>query len=160
MSAPGVVFDCMIFLQATANRNSPAAHALDLLDAGEIKLYVSRQILREICEVLSRPEVRCALPGITDDAVTALFDRLRKRAVLVRQVPQVFSYARDPKDEPYINLALAAQAVYLISRDHDLLDLMRWDTAAGREFQRRFRHLRILDPVTFLQEIEGKSHTP
>ena len=40
-----VVFDCMIFLQATANEDSPAAAALDLLDAGEIKLYVSEPIL-------------------------------------------------------------------------------------------------------------------
>ena len=154
--APGVVFDCMLFLQAAANRKSPAARALNLLDTGEIRLFVSKQILKEVREVISRPEVRQCLPGITDDGVEAIFDRLRKRAVLVRQVPKVFSYPRDPKDEPYINLAVAAKAVYLVSRDNDLLDLMRWDTEDGREFQRRFRHLRIVDPVTFLQEIEQK----
>lgn len=153
-TAPGVVFDCMLFLQATANRHSPAARALDLLDAGEIRLFVSRPILKEVRNVLNRPEVRQQLPGITDEGVAALFDRLRKCAVLVNQIPQVFLYARDPKDEPYINLAVAANAVYLVSRDKDLLDLMRWDLADGREFQRRFRHLRVLDPVTFLREIE------
>lgn len=31
----------MIFLQATANEESPAATALDLLDTGEIKLEAS-----------------------------------------------------------------------------------------------------------------------
>lgn len=154
---PGVVFDCMLFLQATANRHSPAARALDLLDAGLIRLFISRPILKEVRDVLNRPEVRQQLPGITDEAVAALFDRLRKRAILVKQIPQAFSYPRDPKDEPYLNLAVAAKAIYLVSRDKDLLDLMRWDLEAGREFQRRFRHLRIIDPVAFLQEIEQKN---
>ena len=43
-----VVFDCMVFLQATANEESSAANALDLLDTGEIKLYVSEPILEEV----------------------------------------------------------------------------------------------------------------
>ena len=32
---------------------------------------------------------------------------------------------RDRKDEPYLDLALSANARYLISRDKDLLDLMQ-----------------------------------
>jgi len=149
-----VVFDCMIFLQATANRNSVAALALDLIDSGEITLFVSRKILQEVRDVLNRPEVRSALPGITDENVEALFARLRKKAVLVKQVPEVFNYHRDPKDEPYINLAAAVNASYLVSRDSDLLDLMRWDKEEGRDFQRRFRGLKIIDPKAFFDEIK------
>ena len=148
-----VVFDCMLFLQATANRRSPAARALDLLDDGTIKLFVSRPILKEVRDVLSRPEVREQLPGITDESVAALFSRLASKATLVKNVPRVFTYPRDPKDEPYINLAVAAGADYLVSRDSDLLDLMRWDRAEGRDFQRRFRHLKILDPIDFLAAV-------
>jgi putative PIN family toxin of toxin-antitoxin system len=149
-----VVFDCMIFLQATANRNSLAARLLDLLDTGDIRLFISRQILKEVRDVLTRPEVREKLPGITDESVEALFARLRKKATLVRKVPKVFDYShRDPKDEPYINLALAAGANYIVSRDSDLLDLMRWDTEDGRDFQRRFRSLKILDPLSFITAV-------
>ena len=151
-----VVFDCMIFLQATANRNSLAARLLDLLDTGDIRLFVSRQILKEVREVLNRPEVREKLSGITDESVTALFARLKKKATLVRRVPKVFDYShRDPKDEPYINLAVAAGATYIVSRDTDLLDLMRWDTEDGRDFQRRFRSLIIFDPLSFIKEMGG-----
>jgi hypothetical protein len=35
----------MVFLQATANDSSPAVAALDLIDNGEIKLYLSEPIL-------------------------------------------------------------------------------------------------------------------
>jgi predicted nucleic acid-binding protein len=65
MSSPAapikVVFDCMIFLQAAANDEGPAATALDLVDTGEIKLYVSEQVLEEVRNVLNRIEVRAAL---------------------------------------------------------------------------------------------------
>lgn len=148
-----VVFDCMLFLQATANRRSPAARALDLLDDGIIKLFVSRPILKEVRDVLSRPELREQLPGITDESVAALFSRLASKATLVKNVPRVFTYPRDQKDEPYINLAVAAEADYLVSRDSDLPDLMRWDRTEGRDFQRRFRHLKILDPISFLTAV-------
>src|SRR5437870_3954718 len=112
-----VVFDCMIFLQATANQESPAANALDLIDTGEIKLYVSEPILEEVRNVLNRLEVRAALPQITDVRVEALFRRLDKKAVIVRHVPREFEYSRDPRDEPYLNLAIAAGASFLVSRD-------------------------------------------
>ena len=148
-----VVFDCMIFLQATANRKSIAAQALDLLDSGEITLFISRKILKEVREVLNRPEVRSSLPGITDESVEALLKRLKRKAVLVKQVPQVFRYPRDPKDEPYLNLAVAAGASYLVSRDSDLLDLMRWDTEEGRSFQKRFRGLKVIEPQAFINEV-------
>lgn len=147
-----VVFDCMVFVQAVANRRSTAARVLDLLDTGEIELFVSPGSLHELAEVLNRPMLRARLTSITDEAITNLFARLKQKAKLNRNVPSVFTYPRDPKDEPYLNLASAAKAAYIVSRDSDLLDLMRWDQAAGREFQKRFRFLRIVTPEDFLAE--------
>lgn len=62
--------------------------------------------------------------------------------------PRVESLERDPKDEPYLNLAIATKAEYLVTRDRDLLDLMH-----DSSFQQRYPDLRILDPVEFLNEI-------
>jgi putative PIN family toxin of toxin-antitoxin system len=95
-NSPVVVFDCMIFLQAVANDASPTIRLLELVDAGEITLCVSEQILRELRKVLDRPEVRTALPGINDLRVESLFRRLEKQAIMVQKVPRVFEYARDP----------------------------------------------------------------
>ena len=50
--------------------------------------------------------------------------------------PSVFAYPRDPKDEPYVNLAVAAAADYVVTRDKDLLDLMTGHTDEAKAFRR------------------------
>lgn len=69
-------------------------------------------------------------------------------------VKKRFDYPRDPDDEPYLNLAIEVGADYLISRDNDLLDLMKWEKEEGREFQKRFRFLKIVSPEEFLRVME------
>ncbi len=148
------VFDCMIYLQATANEKSPAAALLRLVEQEEIVLYLSREVIAEVKDVLSRPKLRASLPTINDVTVEALFKRLERIAVLVRQVPHVFEYARDPKDEKYINLAAVADAQYIVSRDTDLLELMTGHSEDCKEFRQRFRPLKVVDPLSFLSLIE------
>jgi len=154
-SLPGVVVDCMVFVQAAANKKGPAARILDLLDERKITLYVSKLILAEACYVLNRPDVRARLSKLTDVAVEALFERLTQRATLIRQVPKRFAYRRDPKDEPYINLAVAMKADYLVSRDNDLLDLMDVAKPEAANFQSQYSSIHILDPVAFLREVSA-----
>ena len=149
-----------VFVQAAANEKGLGARILDLLDERKITLFVSKLILAEVRYVLGRPDVRASLRKLTDIAVEALFERLAERATLIRQVPKRFVYRRDPKDEPYINLAVAMKADYLVSRDNDLLDLMKWETEEGRKFQKRFRFLKIVTPEAFLAEIESRIEQP
>ena len=144
----------MVFIQAVANDESPAARILDLVDSGEVKLYMSEEILSEARNVLSRPELRGRLSGITDVRVEALFRRLERKAFWMRQVPRLFEYPRDPKDEPYINLAVAAGADYIISCDKDLLALMTGYNEESKEFRQRFRPLKVITPPALLEEIE------
>ena len=59
----------------------------------------------------------------------------------------------EPGDAHYINLALAADARLIVSRDKDLLDLMDPAKPEAAEFQGRYPLLRILNPVAFLREI-------
>ena len=152
---PGAVFDCMTYLQAAVSPHGPAAECLRLFERGAFLLYVSSDVLEELRDVLARPRVRRKNPHITDEAVGALLERLASSAVLLEGVAAVFSYPRDPKDEPYVNLAVAAGARYLVTCDNDLLDLMREDYPDGENFRRRFPGLAILDPVAFLREIRA-----
>ncbi len=72
-------------------------------------------------------------------------------------MPSVFKYPRDPKDEKYINLAVEAEARYIISRDNDLLDLMTSFDESGKEFRQKFRLLKIIEPIEFLRVIQAKN---
>jgi hypothetical protein len=73
---------------------------------------------------------------------------VQTKAIALNEVPEAFPLERDPKDEPYLDLAIAAGADYLVSRDLDLLDLMK-----DGVFQARYPNLTILDPTAFLQAI-------
>lgn len=153
---PKVVFDCMVYLQAAAREESPAAACLRLAENHLLQLFVSSDILAEIKDVLSRPKLRARFSVLTDEIVAAFVERLQKTAEIAASVPRRFTFTRDVDDEPYLNLSIEVQADYLVSRDNDLLDLMKLTKADGIDFQKRFPFLRILDPVTFLREIEQR----
>jgi predicted nucleic acid-binding protein len=64
------VFDCMVFLQGAARRESPVGACLLLVDLGMvelgmIELCISEEILAEIRDVLTRPRSLCRLPAKT-----------------------------------------------------------------------------------------------
>jgi putative PIN family toxin of toxin-antitoxin system len=151
---PRVVFDCNVLLQAVAREKSVAAKCLNLAEIGRIQLFVSREALAEVEDVLNRPEIRARFPDLSDEIVGAFLKRLQKLSVLVRLVPKGFSYPRDEDDEPYINLAVAAGTNFIISRDRDLLDLMTGYTDECKEFRQRFRWLRVVEPAEFLRLVE------
>lgn len=151
-----VVFDCVVFVQGLISEAGPAVRCLELFEQGKISVATSREILAEIQEVLSRSTLRNSYPRLTEERVSQLVDFLLRRGKLFRKVKRRYDYPRDPYDEAYINLALEAKAHFLITRDNDMLDLMKWEREEGREFQKRFRKLRIVNPVEFLAEVETR----
>ena len=153
---PRVVFDCNVLLQTAAREKSVAAKCLNLAESGLIQICMSREVLAEAEDVLNRPEIRAHFPDLSDEIIGAFLKRLQQLSVLVRSVPKKFSYPRDEDDEPYINLAVAAGADFIISRDKDLLDLMTGHTDECKEFRQRFRPLRVMEPVEFLNLTEAR----
>ena len=152
---PRVVFDCNVLLQAAARQKSPAASCLTLTEKGLVQLFVSKEVLLEIEEVLNRPEVRAYFPDLSDEIVGAFLKRLRSVSDFVANVQRTFSYSRDEDDEPYINLAVEVSADFIVSRDRDLLDLMTGYSDDCKEFRQRFRTLKVIEPVDLLKEIKG-----
>ena len=147
----GVVFDCNILLQAVARKTGPAAACLRLAEEGFVHLRLSEEILTELSGVLKRPTIRARYHELTDEIVEDFLKRLRSTAEITSDVPARFSYPRDIHDEPYLNLAIEAEANYLVSRDKDLLDLMTGHTDECKEFRQRFRSLIVIEPIAFLK---------
>ena len=109
---------------------------------------MSDAILAEVRDVLGRPRIRAKNPTITDERVEDFFGRIDQVAQKIHDVPASYSLPRDPDDEPYLNLALAANADYLVTWDQDMLDLMQ---DAG--FRTQYPQLIILNPVALLQAL-------
>lgn len=106
MEKSRVVFDCMIFLQAVLSEKSIAFRLFEYLETNSFTLFVSREILVEVNDVLSRQSLRAKYLQVTDETVEKFLRRILQKAVLIKTVPSSFSYSRDPKDEKYINLAI------------------------------------------------------
>jgi len=139
----------MVFFQAASRPGGPAARLFsEFVDARRIILFVSDAILAEVRDVLSRPAIRAKNPTVTDERVEGFFRRIDQVARKIQEVPASYSLPRDPDDEPYLNLALAANADYLVTWDKDTLDLMQ-----DGEFRAQYHQLTILNPVTLLQSL-------
>jgi putative PIN family toxin of toxin-antitoxin system len=125
------VYDCMLFFQAAARPYRVQAVFQPVHD-GTVRLCLSPEILVEICDVLTRPELRAKFPALTPEAVNAFLAIYIRGAIWAANVPQVYTVRRDPRDSKSVNLALAAGAPYLVTRDKDLLDRMLAETPEGR----------------------------
>ena len=115
-----VVLDTVIYLRAAINPYSPYGRLLS--ESGtSFRLVVSRPILREVVEVLTRPEFRVKFPRL--DA--ALFERIVPMIALAEIADPVESLevSRDPTDDKFFECALAGRADYIISEDRDILDV-------------------------------------
>jgi putative PIN family toxin of toxin-antitoxin system len=146
----------MVFLQGAMRATGPAAACFRLVDGGAVQLCVSAELLAEVKDVLARPSLQRRYKTLAPENVAKFMAEAEAKAILITGVRPVFTYARDPKDELYVNLAVAAGAGYLVSRDRDLLDLMDQATEAGKDFCQHFPGLRILDPVAFLREFSAR----
>jgi putative PIN family toxin of toxin-antitoxin system len=126
------------------------------MEKGSVELFVSKPILAEVRRVLGYEEVLRISPSLTSERIAAFLQRVTFRATLIRRVPHILDYPRDPDDEPYIDLAAAVDADYLVTRDKDLLSLMTGHSIACREFRQKTRPLAVVEPVAFLAEVKRR----
>lgn len=143
---PIVVFDCMVVVQALARSTGPAAACLAMVEAKAVELLLSDAVLEEWRDVLSRPSILQHFPGITFERVNEVIESVSRLGWHLNPPIASFTVERDPKDQKYLDLAIAGNASHLVTRDRDLLDLMidpRWTPFATS--------LQIVDPVAFLR---------
>ena len=144
-----VVFDCNVFLQAALRFESPAFTCFEECERHGIQIHVSAGIVREYHHVLTRDSLREKFPILTDAFVEERLTQFLAKTALIEDPPRVFEYIRDPKDEKYLNLAIAGGAHFLVSRDRDLLDVMTDAT-----FRTKHASLAICTPEQFLERVK------
>ncbi|MBK8269182.1 MAG: putative toxin-antitoxin system toxin component, PIN family [Planctomycetes bacterium] len=153
VSPPRVVFDCNILFQALISSNGPSHRCFRVASEGRTALFVSEFIFSELREVAVRQELSEKF-ALDAQRVERFIKEARKVAHCISHVSDAYQHPFDPKDSHYINLALAANAKLVVSRDNHLLMLNNAVRPEGRDFQQRFPDLRILDPSRFLKELD------
>jgi hypothetical protein len=128
-----IIFDASALVSAALKADSVPERAL--LHAQEVDVFaLSAEVDAEIAGVLGRPKFVLAIPLARRERVLVI---LRRTAVWFEPAVRVTD-CRDPKDDKYLELALAAGAETIVSSDDDLLVLNPW------------RGVRILRPSDYL----------
>ena len=154
-----VVFDCNVFVQSLISPSGPAGQCFKMVEDGPLRVFVSQPILEEVRDVALRPKLVKRFQ-ITPDRVQEFLARILVVSEFVEHVADVFEYDRDPDDAHYVNLAAAAKASLIVSRDKDLLDLRDPSSADGHRFRQLCPEVEILTPVGLIRRIEEAEDQP
>ena len=128
------VLDTNVFVSALLLPDSKPRQALDLaLRKGQV--LVSSAVLAEVYEVLSRKRFR---RYVDEDEVRLFLAALARESHWV-DVDVRLKACRDPKDDKFLELAVAGGAMHIVTGDADLLVL------------NPFQGIHILPPHTFLE---------
>lgn len=145
------VFDTNTLLQGILSENGPAGQCVKLVDDGRIQLYFSWETFEELQDVISRPVLRRKFPVLSSNRAEIIIHSAAENSIFVSDPPKLFSLDRDRNDEKFVDLALAAKAEYIVTRDKDLLDL-----TTDREFCEQYPDLKIITPVGLLEILRKK----
>jgi len=116
-----IVIDASTIVSAALIPDSVPWQALMRARAIDV-LALSEPVVSEIVEVLARPKfARRLSPTIRSEFQNLLF----RNAAWFEPATRVYD-CRDPKDNKYLELALASTASVLITSDSDLRDLHPW----------------------------------
>ena len=108
-----IVLDTNILIGALITKDTPPDRLYQAWLRGEIELVTSTAQIAEITEVLARPRMQQLLDA---EEAAAIVENLDARAVVLDK-PQPVDLSPDPKDNPILATAIAAQADLIVSGD-------------------------------------------
>ena len=86
--------------------------------AGDFLLVVSDDIISEYLDVLQRPKLH-----LKSRTIAVITGRIYRKAKFVKPEERVSGVQPDPKDDKFLEAAVAEQVDFIVSGDKHLLDL-------------------------------------
>ncbi|MDY6776178.1 MAG: putative toxin-antitoxin system toxin component, PIN family, partial [Halobacteria archaeon] len=136
-----VVPDTNVYVSATLSDGSPS-RVLELAEAGEIDIYISPFIFREVEDVLMRDKI-----PFGEDRVEKFVDKVLSMSSVVspNYTPEVID--DDPSDNHILACALESEAEYVVSGDRHLLEVEEYEGIS------------IVEPAEFIGIVEWFTYT-
>ena len=138
-----VVVDTNILVRAVIRPHGTVGPVLLRLRHGEYTLLYARPLLEELVDVLNRPRIREKY-RLTGQDIQAIVGLILLRGERVAPAERITA-CRDPKDDKFLEVAVAGKADVIVSGDQDLLVL------------HPFAGIPILPPAAFLQMLDAES---
>lgn len=113
------IVDTGVLVSALIRRQGTTGDVLRALRDGRFTIIYTTDILVEVIDVLGRAPFRTKY-HIEPDDITALVNLIRLRGELVTPQRKI-TVCRDPKDDKFLEAALAGSADCVVSGDADLL---------------------------------------
>ncbi len=134
------VIDTGVLVSALMRRRSTPGEILEALRSGRFRAVYTLETLLEVVDVLGRPAMRQKY-HIEPGDISALINLIQLRGEIAT-VGRRVNACRDPKDNKFLDAALAGSVDCIVSGDMDLLILTP------------FEGIPILRPAEFLPKLE------
>ena len=135
-----VVVDTNVLVRALIMPQGSVGPMLLRLRQDDFTLLYSQPLLEELVDVLNRPRIRHKY-GLTDGDIETVFSLVLLRGESVTPERRITA-CRDPKDDKFLEVAVAGKADVIVSGDEDLLTL------------HPFADISILPPAAFLRMLD------
>ena len=112
---PDVVVDTNVFIRGLL-RSAVVVPLINAWKANRFRLLTLEELLPELVEVLARPKLR---KYFQEEQVKELLLLIYEQGKVVEPSEHV-NFCRDPKDNIFLDVAIAGQADYLVTEDDDL----------------------------------------
>ena len=135
------VVDTNILVRAVLQPHGAVGPVLLRLRQGDYVLLYAEPLLEELVDVLNRPRIRDTY-GVTGQDIETVVGLILLRGEAV-PVEERIAACRDPRDDKFLEVAVAGKANAIVSADEDLLVLHPY---AG---------IPILSPAAFLRLLDA-----
>jgi putative PIN family toxin of toxin-antitoxin system len=129
------VLDTVVFVRALINPKGRWGRLL-FEHADKYVIVLSPEIVKEILDVINRPELHRRFPEMADlPRMDLVLSRLEEAEVV--EPRERLEVCRDPNDNKFFECAIAARADYIVSEDKDLLVVAEYKgirTVSAAEF--------------------------
>jgi putative PIN family toxin of toxin-antitoxin system len=137
------VIDTNILVRALIMPHGTVGPVLQRLRRDDYTILYSRSLLDELVDVLNRPRISRKY-GLDQNAIKTVLALILLRGETVTPTRSIAA-CRDPKDNKFLEVAVAGKADVLVSGDEDLLVL------------HPFEGIPILIPSDFLQRLDEEN---
>jgi putative PIN family toxin of toxin-antitoxin system len=136
-----VVLDTNVVVSRFISPAGVPGQLIDHWSRGDFDLLVSAPILVEYQQALTYAHVR-KLHGYTNLEIAGWLGQVREESIKIVSTETLRVVSADPKDDKFIECAVAGGADYIVSGDKHLLGLGKYEG------------IRILSPADFLRVLE------